>query len=46
MSVVWRNIVGGNETENESEKGYCTLELMTALRAVRKKMGVLFCTMP
>jgi hypothetical protein len=42
LSVVWENIVGWNETENESEKTYCTLELMTVLRAVRKEMGVLF----
>ncbi len=42
LSVVWENIVGGNETEDESEKNYCTLELMTVLRAVRKEMGVLF----
>ena len=46
LSVVWENIVGWNETENESEKSYCTLELMTVLRAVRKEMGVLFWTMP
>ncbi len=42
LSVVWLNIVGGNETENESEKSYCTLELITVLRFVRKEMGVLF----
>ncbi len=36
------NVVGRNETENESEKSYCTLELITVLRAVRKEMGVLF----
>ncbi len=23
LSVVWENIVGRNETENESEKSYC-----------------------
>ncbi len=40
MSMVWKNIVGGNETENESDKSYCTLEQMTVLRAVRKEMGV------
>jgi hypothetical protein len=42
LSVVWGNIVGWNETENENEKSYCTLELMTVLRAVWKEMGVLF----
>jgi hypothetical protein len=42
LSVVWEDIVGGNETENESERSYCTLELITVLRAVRKEMGVLF----
>jgi hypothetical protein len=46
QSVVWENIVGRNETENENEKSYCTLELMTVLRAVRREMGVLFWTMP
>jgi hypothetical protein len=33
---------GRNETENESKNSYCTLELITVLRAVRKEMGVLF----
>jgi hypothetical protein len=42
VSVVWENIVGWDGTENENEKSYCTLELMTVLRAVRKEMGVLF----
>jgi hypothetical protein len=42
LSVVWENIVGRNETENERKKSYCTLELITVLRAVRKEMGVLF----
>jgi hypothetical protein len=42
LSVVWENIVGRNEKENESENSYCTLELITVLRPVRKKMGVLF----
>jgi hypothetical protein len=32
----------GVETEDENEKSYCTLELMTVLRAVRKEMGMLF----
>jgi hypothetical protein len=42
LSVVWKNIVGRRETENENGQCYCTLELMTLLRAVRKEMGVLF----
>ncbi len=40
--VVWENIVGWSEAENENEKGYCTLELMTVLRAMRKEIGSLF----
>jgi hypothetical protein len=41
------NVMGGNEIESESEEvDHCTLELMTVVRAVRKEMGVLFCTMP
>jgi hypothetical protein len=42
LGVVWENIVGWSETENENEKSYCTVELMTVLRAMRKEMGVLF----
>jgi hypothetical protein len=46
LIVVWKSFVGRKETENENRKSYCTLELMTLLRVVRKEMGVLFWTMP
>jgi hypothetical protein len=42
LGIVWMNIVGWTERENENEKDYCTLELMTVLRVMRKEMGVLF----
>jgi hypothetical protein len=42
LNVVWKNMVGRKETENENRKCYCTLKLITLVRAVRKEMGVLF----
>jgi hypothetical protein len=46
FSVTWEYVGGWSEKWSENEKSYCSLALITPLRAVRKEMGILFLTIP